>query len=88
MPPNFMGILTTTKTIPTTTTIEISTESLKVRQEREKYCGVPLYVYLISTCAIIQNFINCPHFNSSSEECEESREVILKCGSNLKLQYV
>jgi hypothetical protein len=74
--------LETSSTEPITTS---TTESLKVRQEKEKHCDIPLYVYLISTCARIQNFANCPHFNSTSEECEDSMKVIKKCGSNLQM---
>lgn len=73
---------------PTTTLSTESTEALIVRQEREKYCGVPLYIMLIVTCTRIQNFVNCPDFNSTSDECDDSLKTIKMCGSNLKLQYV
>ncbi|CAG9811650.1 unnamed protein product [Chironomus riparius] len=67
----------------TTSTIASSTESVKDRRDKNLYCHIPVYVYLMISCTKVQNFINCPNFKSTDEICEEWRDYLRKCGHEL-----
>lgn len=65
------------------TTPPTSTEPLYVRQNNNRYCGIPVYVFRVVACMRVVNFVNCPYFNVNSTSCMAKREEIIKCGREL-----
>lgn len=70
----------------TTSTATESTESVKDRRDKNLYCNIPVYVYLMVSCIKIQNFINCPNFKSNDDVCDEWRDYLRKCRHELGFQ--
>jgi hypothetical protein len=68
---------------PVYTTPPGTTEPLYIRQNKNRYCGIPVYVFRVVACMRVVNFVNCPFFNRNSTECMTKREDIMKCGRKL-----
>jgi len=79
--------MTTSKASSTTSsTTTLSTESVKDRRDKNLYCNIPVYVYLMISCTKVQNFINCPNFRNNDEVCDEWRDFLRKCRYELGFQ--
>ncbi|XP_070508358.1 uncharacterized protein [Chironomus tepperi] len=70
----------------TTSTTTLLTESLKDQRDRNLYCNIPVYVYLMISCTKVQNFINCPNFKANDDICDEWRDYLRKCRYELGFQ--
>lgn len=68
------------------TTRKATTESLRNVQDRNLYCNVPIYVFMIISCTAVRNFVNCPHFDDY-DVCSDWRNYLVKCGGGLKHQF-
>jgi len=79
--------MTTSKASSTTSSTTIlSTESVKDRRDKNLYCNIPVYVYLMISCTKVQSFINCPNFRNNDEVCDEWRDFLRKCRYELGFQ--
>jgi hypothetical protein len=75
---------------PTTTTEKFTGPTLPplpVRRDATRYCDIPVYVFRIVACVRARNFINCPRFNETSDECVRVREIMVGCGNELNYNY-
>ena len=68
---------------PAYTTPPPVTEPLYARQNKNRYCGIPVYVFRVVACMRVVDFVNCPYFNKNSTACVTKREDIMKCGREL-----
>lgn len=70
-------------TTPPPTKFQVPTAAVYVRRLKNLYCDVPVFVYRIIACMKGRNFLNCPNFNATNEECENRARMMNKCGNEL-----
>ncbi|XP_070508524.1 uncharacterized protein [Chironomus tepperi] len=68
---------------PPFTTPTASTEPLYVRQNNNRYCDIPVFVFRVVACMRVVNFVNCPYFNINNTACMGKRNEIISCGRDL-----